>query len=91
MECLILITLINVRVYTETGDKFKGINNFFGERANKDFFYKDGVYGMHSRDAATPDETGTLPGSNMYGVHPFFMYKYTTDSWVGVYYKLAHA
>jgi len=81
---------INVKVYTESGDNFKGIFGL-GERANKDFFYKDGVYGMHSRDVATPDETGSLPGNNMYGVHPFFMYKYTTSSWVGVYYKLAHA
>lgn len=27
----------------------------------------------------------------MYGTHPFFMYKYKTNYWVGVVYKLAHA
>lgn len=46
---------------------------------------------MWSRDQPTPDETGTLPGSNMYGVHPYFMYKHKQGAWVGVLYKLAHA
>lgn len=27
----------------------------------------------------------------MYGVHPYYMYKFTSQSWVGVYYKLAQA
>jgi hypothetical protein len=31
---------------------------------------------MWSRDIPTPDEDGKLPGKNMYGVHPFYMYKH---------------
>ncbi len=81
---------IKVKAYTESGNNFRGVFGL-GERANNDFFYKDGVYGMHSRDQPTPDEHGTLPGANMYGVHPFFMYKYQSNAWVGVYYKLAQA
>ena len=81
---------INVQAQLETGDKFTGVFGL-GERANKDFFYKDGVYSMWARDQPTPDETGTLPGSNMYGTHPYFMYKHKTNAWVGVLYKLAHA
>jgi len=46
---------------------------------------------MWSRDKPTPDEEGTLPAANMYGTHPFFMYKHKKDAWVGVLYKNAHA
>lgn len=46
---------------------------------------------MWSRDEATPDEDGKLPGNNMYGTHPFFMYKLQNDAWYGVLYKLAQA
>ena len=46
---------------------------------------------MWARDQPTPDETGTLPGANMYGTHPFFMYNHKPKVWVGVFYKLAHA
>lgn len=75
---------------TLKGNDFKGVFGL-GERANKDFFYKDGVYSMWTRDIPTPDEDGKLPGKNMYGVHPFYMYKHKEASWVGVLYKLAHA
>lgn len=81
---------IDVKVNTMKEGDFKGILGL-GERANKDFFYKDGVYSMWARDQPTPDETGTLPAANMYGTHPFFMYKHKAGAWVGVYYKLAHA
>jgi hypothetical protein len=74
----------------DTGDKFKGVFGL-GERANKDFFYKDGVYGMWTRDSLTPDETGTLPGNNMYGVHPIYMFKHNKAAWVGAFYKNANA
>lgn len=40
---------INVRVYTPQGDQFTGIFGL-GERVNKDFFFKDGVYSMWTRD-----------------------------------------
>lgn len=53
---------INVEATTMiTGDDFTGVFGL-GERANKDFFYKDGVYSMWSRDSLTPDETGSVPG-----------------------------
>lgn len=81
---------INVQANTQTGDAFQGILGL-GERASKDFFLKDGVYGMWARDQPTPDEDGTLPGKNMYGTHPFYMYKHKPGAWVGVHYKLAHA
>ena len=81
---------INIQAQSEAGDNFRGITGL-GERANKDFFLKDGVYSMWSRDIPTPDETGTLPGNNMYGTHPFFMYRHKATAWVGVFYKLAHA
>lgn len=43
---------------------------------------------MYTRDSLTPDETGTYPGNNMYGVHPIYMYKYASGSWVGVFHKI---
>lgn len=46
-----------------------------GERANKDFFFKDGVYSMWAKDIPTPIEDGKTPGNNLYGTHPFYMYK----------------
>jgi Galactose mutarotase-like len=81
---------INVEANTPTGNDFRGVFGL-GERASKDFFLQNGVYTMWSRDQPTPDETGTLPGNNMYGTHPYFMYKHKKDAWVGVLYKLAHA
>ncbi len=81
---------VDVTVNTMKEGDFKGILGL-GERANKDFFFKDGVYSMWARDQPTPDETGTFPSANMYGTHPFFMYKHKPGTWVGVYYKLANA
>lgn len=81
---------IKIQVFTETGPKFKGIFGL-GERANFDFFYKDGVYSMWSKDIPTPIDTGDLPAANMYGTHPYFMYKHKAGTWVGVLYKLAAA
>ena len=81
---------IKVKAYTESGDNFRGVFGL-GERANMDFFYKTGVYSMWSKDIPTPIETGDLPASNMYGTHPYFMYKHRNSSWVGVLYKLAQA
>ena len=69
------LNYVKVQLATPTNDEFKGIFGL-GERANANFFFKDGVYSMWSRDQPTPDETGTLPGANMYGTHPFYMYKH---------------
>ena len=76
--------------FSAGNNKFNGIFGL-GERANFDFFYKDGVYSMWTRDAVTPIETGDLPASNIYGLHPYFMYKHKSNSWIGVLYKLAAA
>ena len=62
-----------------------------GERVQEDLFYQDGVYSMWNRDATTPKEDGRPPGNNIYGTHPFFMYKNTASSWVGCYTNLAAA
>lgn len=76
---------------SQAGDTFKGIFGL-GEKANHDFFYKDGVYSLWTKDIPNPIEDGKLPGKNMYGVHPFYMYQgQGTESWVGVFQKLAAA
>jgi hypothetical protein len=31
----------------------------------------------------TPIDYGKLPASNIYGSHPYFMYKHKSNSWVG--------
>ena len=46
---------------------------------------------MWSRDIPTPIENGKPPGNNMYGVHPYFMYKHRANAWVGIVYNLAAA
>lgn len=61
------------------------------ERAGNDLFLPDGVYSLWTRDAANPVQTGELPASNMYGVHPFYMASARDDTWFGVYTNLAHA
>jgi Galactose mutarotase-like len=79
-----------MHVVTEQGDKFRGIFGL-GERANFDFFIKDGVYSLWSKDIPTPIDKGKFPAANMYGVHPYFMYKHKAGSWVGILYNLAAA
>lgn len=81
---------IDVTVNTLNDADFSGVFGL-GERASHDFFLQDGIYGMWARDQPTPDEMGTLPGANMYGTHPYFMYKHKKQAWVGVLYKLANA
>ena len=36
-------------------------------------------------------EDGRLPGKNIYGTHPFYIYKHGLKSWVGVYHNNAQA
>lgn len=66
---------LRVHVVTPSRNDFTGIFGL-GERASEDFFYKDGVYSMWSKDIPTPIETSHLPASNMYGTHPYFMYRH---------------
>ena len=70
--------------------EFKGVFGL-GERATKDFFFKTGVYSMWAKDIDNPVENGRLPGSNNYGVHPFYMFKHADRSWAGVFHNLAQA
>jgi hypothetical protein len=81
---------VKVQVTTEANEKFNGIFGL-GERASFDFFYRDGVYSMWSKDIPTPIESGDLPAANMYGTHPYFMYKHKAGAYVGALYKLAAA
>ena len=46
---------------------------------------------MWNRDLGTPFDDGKPNGKNVYGTHPFFMYKNAVNSWVGVFNKLAAA
>ncbi len=62
-----------------------------GQRASQDFFFKTGVYSMWTKDIDNPVENGKLPGKNVYGVHPFYMFKHAKNSYVGVYHNLAQA
>jgi hypothetical protein len=63
----------------------------FFERVFNDLFLPDGVFSLWSLDSGVHKETGKLPGTNLYGAHPFYMAKATDDSWFGVYTNLAAA
>jgi len=84
------LNLMNSMVYTEKGDNFQGIMGL-AERTVDNLFLPDGVYSLWSRDIPNPVEQGTLPGANLYGVHPFYMGKASDGSWFGVYTNLASA
>ena len=93
LEAIILTEFLNqirATVKTKAGSDFKGIMGL-AERTVSDLFLPDGVYGLYSRDAANPVETGGFPASNMYGVHPFYMSKASDDSWLGVFTSVAAA
>ena len=62
-----------------------------GGRVQDNLFYADGVYSIWNRDAGLPPDDGELPGKNIYGTHPFFMYKNNNNAWVGVFTKVAAA
>lgn len=46
---------------------------------------------MWTKDIPTPIDFGDLPAANMYGTHPYFMYKHKPQTYVGALYKLAAA
>ena len=79
-------------MYTTEGDDFTGIIGL-GERVTTNLFYDDddGVYSAWARDAAMPIEDGRPPGKNVYGVHPFYMFRNDINSWAGVFTNLAAA
>src|ERR1700761_4665791 len=85
------LNIITAQHNTTQGDNFKGIFGL-GERVQgDDLFYKDGIYSMWNRDVPMPGDTGKPPGANVYGTHPFYMFKNAINSWVGVFTNLAAA
>lgn len=87
------LSWVNVTAYSMASaseDDFVGVFGL-GQRASQDFFYKTGVYSMWTKDIDNPVEDGRLPGKNVYGVHPFYMFKHAKNSYVGVYHNLAQA
>lgn len=61
------------------------------EQVTSKLFLDDGVYSLWARDVPSPVSQGKLPGSNLYGTHPFYMARATDDTWFGVYTNLAAA
>lgn len=84
------MSIVKTTLQTMKGDNFQGIFGL-GERQGKDFFFKDGVYTLWSKDQAITVEDGKQPTKSLYGVHPFYMFKHNTSSWVGVYTNMAQA
>ena len=78
------LNIVRTNLKTLKNDNFTGIFGL-GERASKDFFFKDGVYTMWSKDQAATIEDGRQPTKGLYGVHPFYMFRHNVTSWVGVY------
>ena len=66
-----------------------------GEQVTDQFFLQDGIYSFWNRDNNTPNySTQSLPGKNIYGTHPFMMYKAAAGAqtaFVGVFFNSAHA
>lgn len=84
------LNVIKSRPTTKLDEDFNGMIGLF-ERTTENIFIESGVYSLWALDAANPAETGNLPASNLYGVHPFYMIQSPDDSWLGVYTNLAHA
>lgn len=74
-------TRFGVRMHTDAATP--GIWGL-GEQVEKTIFLKDGIYSQWDNDVADPPVTGKLPGTNMYGTHPFWMYK-STGNFVGMF------
>jgi hypothetical protein len=80
------LNIIKTSLNTSKGDKFHGILGL-GERIHtgSSLFFEDGVYSVFNRDSPSPEETGEAPGNNIYGSHPFYMFKTDTSIWTGVF------
>jgi hypothetical protein len=89
-EYLNWINLVAHAQPSASDSTFRGIFGL-GERASTDFFMKSGVYSMWAKDIDNPTENGQLPGKEVYGVHPFYMFKHAANSWIGVYHNNAQA
>jgi len=84
------LNMFETKAHSTPGKGFKGIFGL-GEKVGPDFFLPDGIYSLWSRDDASPVEDGKSPGKNIYGTHPFYMFKNDDITWVGVYTKLVAA
>ena len=84
------LNVLQSDAYCLPGEYFNGIMGL-GERNKMSLFLRDGVYSMWNFDSPTPPETGTLPGKNVYGTHPFYMYKTDSQVWTGVFSNNANA
>lgn len=84
------LNIVDVYHNTTKGANFTGIFGL-GQKVQKDFFYKDGIYSLWNRDDGTPTENGRPSGNNIYGTHPFYMYQNSKNVWVGVFNNLAAA
>ena len=89
-EYLNWINLVAHAQPADSEDQFRGIFGL-GERASTDFFVKTGVYSMWAKDIDNPTENGQLPGKEVYGVHPFYIFKHASAAWFGVYHNNAQA
>ena len=69
---------------------YKGVMGL-GERSQRSLFYKDGVYSMWNWDNPPSNDIGVPPGDQGYSTHPFFMWPHSSNKWVGVFFKQAHA
>jgi hypothetical protein len=61
------------------------------EQVSMNLLLPTGVYSLWSRDIPDPVETGTPPGSNMYGTHPMLMGQDNSGKWFSVFANLAGA
>lgn len=77
-------------LHTRKGDDFEGILGL-GDQVSGELFLKDGVYSFWNRDEPDPVQSRTLPGANLYGTHPFFMYRAQDDLVYGVFTNVANA
>lgn len=63
-----------------------------GEQVTDQFYLQDGIYTFWNRDSATTNyDVTSLPGKNIYGTHPFIMYKGETGDFVGVFFNSINA
>lgn len=46
---------------------------------------------MWNFDNPPTNDIGVPPGDQGYSTHPFFMWPYSSNKWVGVFFKQAHA
>ena len=85
------LNIFSMKHTTLTGDGFHGLMGL-GERVlENSLWYETGVYSMWNRGDTPKVDTGRPAGGNLYGTHPFYMYRANLPTWVGVYQNVPHA